>query len=232
MSAVWALGDESQRREIEAAHAAAVSEAMAHLTETVPTVRRRYGGQVVEEHAREVVAAEYRHTTARGVLEGDAPDPQLHSHVVITSAIREDGRIVAVASRPIFRSARELGAYYRSALAHQLQQRGYAIERGTGKHGRYFEIAGVPRGLLDAFSARSREVARAAERFRAKWGRAPERGELRAAQAGEPQGQGARHAHRPAAAHGTTPPRALTSPASSPAGCSAPRVEPRAGACA
>src|ERR1035437_10422954 len=179
VSAVWALGDANQRREMEAAHAAAVSEAMAHLTETVPTVRRRYGAQQVEEHARELVAAEYRHTTSRGVLEGDAPDPQLHSHVVITNAIRKDGKIVAVASRPVFRSAREIGAYYRSALAHQLQQRGYAIERGTGKHGRYFEIAGVPRGLLDSFSARSREVAGAAERFRAKWGRAPERGELR-----------------------------------------------------
>ena len=179
VSAVWALADESQRREIEAAHAAAVSETIAHLTDTVPTVRRRSHGQVFEEPARDVVAAEYRHTTARGVLETDAPDPQLHSHVVITSAVRDDGKIVAVASRPIFRSARELGAYYRSSLAHQLQQRGYAIERGTGKHGRYFEIAGVPRGLLDAFSSRSREVARAAERFRAKWGRAPERGELR-----------------------------------------------------
>ena len=55
---------------MEAAHAAAVSEAMAHLTETVPTVRRRYSGQIVEEPAREVVAAEYRHTTARGVLGG------------------------------------------------------------------------------------------------------------------------------------------------------------------
>ena len=179
VSAVWALGDANQRREMEAAHAAAVSEAMAHLTETVPTVRHRYGGQQVEEPAREVVAAEYRHTTSRGVLAGDAPDPQLHSHVVVTSAIREDGKIVAVASRPIFRSAREVGAFYRSALAHQLQQRGYAVERGTGKHGRYFEIAGVPRSLLDAFSARTREVAAAAERFRAKWGRAPERGELR-----------------------------------------------------
>ena len=42
VSAVWALGDESQRADMEAAHAAAVSEAMAHLTETVPTVRRRY----------------------------------------------------------------------------------------------------------------------------------------------------------------------------------------------
>jgi conjugative relaxase-like TrwC/TraI family protein len=179
VSAVWALGDAAQRRDMEAAHATAVREAMAHLTETVPTVRRRYSGQVVEEPAREVVAAEYRHTTARGVLEGDAPDPQLHSHVVITSAVRDDGRIVAVASRPVFRSAREMGAFYRSALAHELGQRGYAIEAATGKQGRYFEIAGVPQGLLEAFSARSREVARAAERFRAKWGRAPERGELR-----------------------------------------------------
>ena len=179
VSAVWALGDEAQRRNMEAAHAVAVREAMAHLTEMVPTVRRRYSGQVVEEPAREVVAAEYRHTTARGVLEGDAPDPQLHSHVVVTSAVRDDGRIVAVASRPVFRSAREVGAFYRSALAHQLSERGYAIEAGTGKQGRYFEIAGVPQGLLEAFSARSREVAGAAERFRAKWGRAPERGELR-----------------------------------------------------
>ncbi|HTU79179.1 MAG TPA: MobF family relaxase [Solirubrobacteraceae bacterium] len=180
VSAVWALGDEAQRRDMEAAHAAAVKDAMAHLTETVPTVRRSRHNQVFEEHAAELIAAEYRHTTARGVMEGDAPDPQLHSHVVITSAVRDDGRIVAVASRPIFRSARELGAYYRSALAHELAQRGYAIERGIGKQGRYFEIQGVPRGLLDAFSARSREVARAAERFRAKYGRAPERGELRA----------------------------------------------------
>jgi conjugative relaxase-like TrwC/TraI family protein len=179
VSAVWALGNAAQRTDMEAAHAVAVREAMAHLTETVPTVRRRYSGQVVEEPAREVVAAEYRHTTARGVLEGDVPDPQLHSHVVVTSAVRDDGRIVAVASRPVFRSAREVGAFYRSALAHELVQRGYAIEAGTGKQGRYFEIAGVPQGLLEAFSARSREVARAAERFRAKWGRAPERGELR-----------------------------------------------------
>ncbi|HEX4438017.1 MAG TPA: MobF family relaxase [Solirubrobacteraceae bacterium] len=179
VSVMWALGDEGQRRDMEAAHASAVERAVGYLAETVPTVRRRYGGGVVEEPARELIAAEYLHTTARGVMDGDAPDPQLHSHVVITSAVRDDGRIVAVASRPVFRSARELGAFYRSALASELSERGYAIDAGTGNDGRYFEIAGVPQGLLDAFSARSREVAGAAERFRAKWGRAPERGELR-----------------------------------------------------
>ena len=179
VSVVWALGNEAQRRDVEAAHAAAVSQAVEHLRETVPVVRRRYGAGVVEEPAHDVVAAEYLHTTARGVVDGDVPDPQLHSHVVLTSAVREDGRFVAVASRPIFRSAREVGAFYRSALAAELADRGYGIERGTGNQGRYFEIAGVPKELLEAFSARSREVARAAERFRAKWGRAPEHGELR-----------------------------------------------------
>ena len=179
VSTVWALGDPWQREQIEQAHGRAVEQTVLYLREQVPVVRRRYSGQVVEEHAKDVIATEYRHTTARGVSGAQAPDPQLHSHVVITGAVREDDRIVAVASRPIFRSARELGSFYRSALADELVREGYAIERGTGKDGRYFEIAGVPRELCEAFSGRSREVARAAERFRARYGRAPERGELR-----------------------------------------------------
>jgi len=179
VSAAWALGDPWQREQIEAAHASAVERTILYLREQVPVVRRRYGGAVVEEHARDVIAAEYRHTTARSVAGAQAPDPQLHSHVVITAAVREDERIVAVASRPIFRSARELGAFYRSQLAHELAGDGYQISYGTGKDGRYFELAGVPRTLLEEFSGRSREVARAAERFRARYGRAPERGELR-----------------------------------------------------
>jgi conjugative relaxase-like TrwC/TraI family protein len=179
VSAVWALGDPWQREQIEQAHGRAVEQTVLYLREQVPVVRRRYSGQVVEEHAKDVIATEYRHTTARGVSGAQAPDPQLHSHVVIAGVVREDDRIVAVASRPIFRSARELGAFYRSALADELVREGYAIEQGTGKDGRYFEIAGVPRELCEAFSGRSREVARAAERFRARYGRAPERGELR-----------------------------------------------------
>ncbi|HSZ70901.1 MAG TPA: MobF family relaxase [Solirubrobacteraceae bacterium] len=179
VSTVWALGDPWQREQIEQAHASAVEQTIRHLREQVPVVRRRYSGQVVEEHAKDVIATEYRHTTARGVQGAQAPDPQLHSHVVITGAVREDDRIVAVGSRPVFRSARELGAFYRSALADELVREGYTIEQGTGKDGRYFEIAGVPRELCEAFSGRSREVARAAERFRARYGRAPERGELR-----------------------------------------------------
>jgi conjugative relaxase-like TrwC/TraI family protein len=179
VSVVWALGDPWQREQIEQAHANAVEQAVAYLRERVPVVRRRYSGQIVEELAKDVIAVEYRHTTARGVSGANAPDPQLHSHVVITGVVRQDDRIAATWSRPIFRAAGEVGAFYRSALAHELASIGYPVEQATGKNGKYFEIAGVPEELRDAFSGRSREVARAAERFRARYGRAPERGELR-----------------------------------------------------
>jgi conjugative relaxase-like TrwC/TraI family protein len=68
VSVVWALGDPWQRQQIEEAHTRAVERAMAHLKERVPLVRRRYDGQVVEEHAKDVIATGYRHTTARGVF--------------------------------------------------------------------------------------------------------------------------------------------------------------------
>jgi conjugative relaxase-like TrwC/TraI family protein len=179
VSTVWALAEPWQRQEIEAAHATAVEQTVGYMREHVPVVRRRYSGQIVEEPAKDLIAAEYQHTTARGVAGGKAPDPQLHSHVVITGVVREDDRLVATWSRPVFRSARELGAHYRGALAHELAERGYEITQATGKGGKYFELKGVPEGLREAFSGRSREVARAAERFRARTGREPKRGELR-----------------------------------------------------
>lgn len=179
VSVAWALADGWQRDQIEQAHAIAVERSIEYLRSEIPAVRRRRGGPVLEEPAKDLVAAAYRHTTARGVSGAVAPDPQLHSHVVITAAIRDDDRVVAVASRPIFRRKRELGAFYRSALAQELQTIGLAIRSRTGHDARYFEVAGVPPPVIEAFSQRSREVAREAERFRTRYGRAPLPGELR-----------------------------------------------------
>ena len=141
-------------------------------------VREGAGGRVLST-AHDVLAAEFRHTTARGVAGGGAPDPQIHSHVVVTGVVRRDGQFAAVASRPLFRAARELGAFYRGALAEELQEQGYSIVAGTGRDGRYFEVAGISETAREALSGRSREVWLAAERFRARYGRAPERDELR-----------------------------------------------------
>jgi conjugative relaxase-like TrwC/TraI family protein len=189
VSIEWALCDREGRAEIEAAHSRAVEHAIAYMRERVPLVRRRSHGAVIEEPAADVLAAEYRHTTARGVDEGDLPDPHLHSHVVITSVIRGDGNVAAVSSRPVFRCAREVGAYYRSALATELSGLGFEIASRTGRHGRYFELARIDPALRETFSRRGREFARAAERFRAQHGRAPRRGEIRQLKRANRQGK-------------------------------------------
>lgn len=177
VSIAWALSD--QRAALEAAHHAAVEAAVDYLRETVElTVRYdAAAGAAVPAPAAHVHAAAFTHTTARGVGE-EAPDPQLHSHVVLTSVEREDGSVAAVRSRPVLRAAREVGAYYRGHLAGELRQLGYAIEP-AGDDGRYFRISGITEPMERAFSARTEEVKRAAREFRAKHGREPERGELR-----------------------------------------------------
>ncbi|HXE43834.1 MAG TPA: MobF family relaxase [Conexibacter sp.] len=169
----------ARRSALEAAHHAAVSAAVGYLRETVElTVRYdAAAGSAVPARAAYVHAAAFTHTTARGVGE-EAPDPQLHSHVVLTSVEREDGSVAAVRSRPVLRAAREVGAYYRAHLAGELRDLGYAIAP-AGEDGRYFRISGISEDMERAFSARTEEVRRAAREFRAKHGREPERGELR-----------------------------------------------------
>ncbi|MTD47669.1 relaxase domain-containing protein [Conexibacter sp. W3-3-2] len=180
VSVLHALGGASQRELLEACHGRAVSAAVEHVRRSVELTTRWEGGGAgsVPDTAGDLLAAEFMHTTARGV-EGRLPDPQLHSHVWITSVVRKDGQVAAVRSRPVFRAAREGGAFYRAALAKELVDAGYKLDTGTGKGERYFEISGVPAEAIDAFSARSREVRQAMDAFRAANGREPREDELR-----------------------------------------------------
>ena len=69
ISTVWALGDPWQREQIEQAHGR-------HRADHPPPATGAGRAPalwpaVVEEHAKDVIATEYRHTTARGVAERD-----------------------------------------------------------------------------------------------------------------------------------------------------------------
>ncbi|MGI8505550.1 MAG: MobF family relaxase [Solirubrobacteraceae bacterium] len=165
VSAVWALGSPELRAEIEAAQERAVDAALAHAVEYVPMVRRRVDREtVLRETPAELIATSWRHTTARAVS-GRPPDPQLHSHVVLHGAVREgDGRVVAIESRAWLVHQREVGAAYRARLAAELGELGFGVEAGTGRGGRYFELSGVPQGLLEQWSGRHRQVHEQIER--------------------------------------------------------------------
>jgi conjugative relaxase-like TrwC/TraI family protein len=145
VSAIWALADRQLRAAIESAHEQAVDRAISYAVEHVAMVRERADGEApVHVRALDVVATSWRHTTARAV-DGAAPDPQLHSHVLLHTAARKDGRLVAIDSRAWLLHRREVAAAYRTQLASQLTQLGYEIRRGTGRGHRYFEIC--PRRL-------------------------------------------------------------------------------------
>ena len=129
-----------------------------YSVERVAMIRQRVDQQtVVHAKAAGVVATSWRHTTARAV-EGRLPDPQLHSHVLLHGAVRRDGQIMAIDSRSWLVHRREVGAAYRTELARELGALGFGIERGTGRGQRYFEIAGIPSGLIDRWSSRHHQV--------------------------------------------------------------------------
>jgi conjugative relaxase-like TrwC/TraI family protein len=158
VSAAWAIASPGIREQIEGAHERAIDRALNYATEQVPMLRRRIDqDRVVHEKATGLVATSWRHTTAR-VVTDQLPDPQLHSHVLLHAAVRRDGRLVAIDSRSWLVHQREVGAAYRTELARELQSLGFAIERGTGRGGRYFEIDGIPQGLLDRWSSRHHQV--------------------------------------------------------------------------
>jgi conjugative relaxase-like TrwC/TraI family protein len=181
VSALWAVSGPYRRAQIEVAHRRAVASALARVEREVPLVRRREDGVLRQERAASLVAAEFVHTSSRLTRDQErdgVPDPQLHSHVVVLAAQREDGRFAAVDSRELFRSQRVNGAWYRAELAHELRGLGLGLERRTGREGRFFEVAGIPDALVKRWSRRTEVIERAAREFRDRYGRAPRAGEL------------------------------------------------------
>ena len=107
-------------------------------------VLRRVGNQ-------NMVAATFRHDTSRNL------DPQLHTHAVIANAVQGgDGKWRTMADGGLFRGKIAIGAIYRAELARGLERLGYGIEKRHAD-GR-FEIAGVSREVIEAFSTRRAEI--------------------------------------------------------------------------
>jgi conjugative relaxase-like TrwC/TraI family protein len=143
VSALWAVSDLYRRAQIEVAHRKAVASAVHRIERDVELVRRRVRGELRWENARTLVAAEFVHTSSRLTRDQErdgVPDPQLHSHVAILTAQREDGRFAAVDSRELFRAQRANGAWYRAELAYELRQLGLEVRGRTGRAGRFFEL--------------------------------------------------------------------------------------------
>jgi conjugative relaxase-like TrwC/TraI family protein len=181
VSALWATTDLYRRAQIEVAHRKAVKSTLQRIEREVALVRRKTNGVQRFEKAKGLLATEVLHTTSRLSKDQDEhgiPDPQLHSHIVLIAAERNDGVLAAIESKQLMRTARENGAWYRSELAANLQELGVGIERHQGNGERYFAVRGVSKPLSEHWSTRTQDVHRAANLFRQRYGREPGPGEL------------------------------------------------------
>ncbi len=108
-------------------------------------------GRMVRAGDQKTVAATFRHDASRNL------DPQLHTHAVLANMVQGgDGKWRTMANEALYRRQKLIGMIYRSELARELGKLGYGIEKSHAD-GR-FEIAGVPRKAIEAFSTRRAEI--------------------------------------------------------------------------
>ena len=135
------------------AHDRAVARTLAWFEKNVAETRMKdpETGRMARTGDQKTVIATFRHDTSRNL------DSALHTHAVIANMVQgEDGKWRSMANERLYESKMLLGALYRSELAQGLSRLGYGIEK-THADG-HFEIAGVSRQVIEAFSTRRAEI--------------------------------------------------------------------------
>ena len=153
VSVVWSQADRELREEIEAAMLVATEAMLREMTERKPVVAYQRDLIPAEGYA----AAAALHVVARAARGEAMPWPQLHVHAVVVGVGRSDGFFASPELSGMYRYGAPLegGAVARARLAEALVDLGFGIKR----RGRYFEVRGVPAGLIERMSGRAREVA-------------------------------------------------------------------------
>jgi conjugative relaxase-like TrwC/TraI family protein len=92
----------------------------------------------------------FQHDTSRKL------DPQAHIHVVVANLTKVAGNWQALFNDELWKNNSLIGSVYHAALRTMVEDLGYQT-RQTGKHGQ-FEIEGVPKAVLTAFSQRREDI--------------------------------------------------------------------------
>ena len=141
----------------DGANMKAVQRAMTWAEQNLAEGRKDVEDRKVPVATGNLVYALFEHNTSRAL------DPQAHIHAVIANLTRmPEGKWQALHADKIWSNNSVLGSIYHAFLREELEKLGYQVEL-RGKHGT-FEITGVPKPVLDAFSQRRTDIlAKAAE---------------------------------------------------------------------
>lgn len=152
VSVIALVGKDSR---VIVAHEVANKAAMQWLQKHASMVRVRHDGEVQIEHKENLLYASVMHVTNR------ENEPHLHSHNVIVSAVfdKDADKWRSLTNTEIYQLRAKADIIYKSELAAVLRSHGYELE--YAKNGQDFEIKGVTKEQLTAFSSRSQDIAQA-----------------------------------------------------------------------
>ncbi|ATE67897.1 MULTISPECIES: MobF family relaxase [Sphingomonadaceae] len=138
-------------KRVLAANMVAVQKTMAWVEKNLAEGRKDVEGRKVPVPTGKLVYALFQHDTSRAL------DPQAHVHSVIANLTQmPDGKWQALHADKIWSNNAVVGAIYHAYLRAGLEKLGYQVEL-KGKHGT-FEIMGVPKAIIDAFSQRREAI--------------------------------------------------------------------------
>ena len=170
--------DDNTRRDMVAAHDAAVARVLQKIEER--EIGTRVTKNNVTEHVKtgNMLCAKFRHYVSR------ASDPQLHDHCVILNQTVYDGKLMAVDNPDLYKNKILYGQMYRSELAAELLKKGYDISITDAQKG-FFELKGIPEAALEQFSQRRQEITEKLKDWDTYGGKAAEKAVLLTRQAKE-----------------------------------------------
>ena len=157
VSALWALAPREIAAQVEQAHHAAVTDALAFIEDRVLYTREGTNG-VRQVEVTGLVAARFTHRDSR------AGDPDLHTHVAVANKVqaRESGKWLAVDGRPLHTAVVAASETYNTRLEAHLRDRlglSFAERPGTDRSKRPIrEVVGVDPHLNQAWSQRRQSI--------------------------------------------------------------------------
>ena len=152
VSVLYALGDLNVVAAVEAAHTAAVEQAVASVSPRIAYTRTGHAGAAVVD-AEGVFGIRYRHRTSRAL------DPQLHDHVLVSNAVRtvSDGEWRTLDARGLYRQAKAAGVEYQAHLRVGLRA-SLGVEFGIVDGNGQADIVGIDNEVLVEFSTRGVDI--------------------------------------------------------------------------
>lgn len=143
------------RRLVDAVRTAA-SATLGWAERNIVEARTWNGHNQEVERTGKLVAATFVHDVNRN------GEPQLHVHNVVANATRTtDGKWHALRSDELYNRQHVMGAVFNAELRARVEELGYATKPAMNPINGAFEIVGVPRAAIEAFSTRSAEIASA-----------------------------------------------------------------------